>query len=153
MTTQDGESEREAGTPGPDPAREVALRFLKAYWAADLPGALAACAPGATIALPPSAPFDSPAPIAVVLPQIFAKVYDRFVDRRFQVTVDRCLSTGSTVVVEYTARGELVSGDGFACQYLAILDIENGGVARLKPYSDTKYITEKLLSCSPSIQR
>jgi ketosteroid isomerase-like protein len=128
-----------------EPAEDAALRLLKAYWEADLPGALAACAPAATIALPPSAPFPSPAPIATVLPQIFARVYSRFVGGRCEVAIDRCLTSGSTVMVEYTARGDLVTGDGFVCQYLAVLEIENGKVAGWRAYTDTKYVADKLL--------
>lgn len=61
------------------------------------------------------------------------------------ITVDRCLACGTTAIVEYTGSGKLVTGDRFVCQYLALLEIEQGRVAQWKPYMDTKYVTEKLL--------
>ena len=127
-----------------DPIKDAALEFLQAYWDADLPRALAACTPGAIASLPPSAPFPTPSPIETVLPRIFSQVYTRFVGG-FDITVDRCLSCGATVIVEYTAKGALTAGDRFACQYLAVLEIEQGRVAQWKPYMDTKYVAEKLL--------
>jgi hypothetical protein len=130
-------------SPG-DPIKDAALEFLQAYWDADLPRALAACAPGAIASLPPSAPFPTPSPIETVLPKIFSQVYTRFVGG-FEITVDRCLTCGATAIVEYTGKGKLTTGDRFLCQYLAVLEIEQGRVARWKPYMDTKYVAEKLL--------
>jgi ketosteroid isomerase-like protein len=128
-----------------DPIQDAALQFLQAYWAADLRRALAACAPAATISFPPTAPFENPAPIETILPRIFAQVYTRFVGGRFDVTVDRRWTGGSTTFVEYTARGDLVTGDRYVCQYLAILEIHHGKVAKWKTYTDTKYVFDKLL--------
>lgn len=130
-------------SPG-DPVKDAALEFLQAYWDADLPRALAACVPGAIASLPPSAPFPTPSPIETVLPKIFSQVYTRFVGG-FEVTVDRCLTCGTTAIVEYTGKGKLTTGDRFLCQYLAVFEIEQGRVARWKPYMDTKYVAEKLL--------
>ena len=127
-------------------AREVAMRFLEAYWAGDLERALAACAPGAMIELPPSVPLRSPAPISEVLPTIFASVYPRFIGRRFDIRIDRCIPDETAVVIEYTATGRLTNGRHFECRYLVVVEVEGDGVRLFRPYTDTKYVAAELLS-------
>jgi ketosteroid isomerase-like protein len=133
-----------------DSARSTALQFLEAYWRADFEGALAVCTPNACIeaplALPQSVASSSPAALAEVLPIIFTKVYPRFVGSRFAIQIDRVLTDDSTVVVEYTATGSLVSGRPFHCRYLVIVEIDGGKVRRFRPYTDTKYIDAELFS-------
>jgi hypothetical protein len=130
-----------AGSP-----QRTALAFLKAYWAADLETALTHCVAGATIELPPSVPIKTPAPIAEVLPQIFADVYPRFVGGRFDVRIERTISERTAVVVEYVASGSLVNGRTFRCGYVVVLDIADSKVQRFRSYTDTRHIADELLS-------
>jgi ketosteroid isomerase-like protein len=125
----------------------VALRFLDAYWKADLDRALGECTSTSVIELPGSALLPTPAALADVLPVIFGRVYPRFVGRTFSVTVERCLSDASVAIVEYRATGDLVNGRRFDCRYLAVLEVADGRVCRFRPYTDTKYIEVELLAC------
>src|ERR1700757_4150399 len=101
---------------------EAARGFLGAYWRADLAAALDFCAPNAVIVLARSLPIPTPAPVGEILPLIFREGYPRFKGGAFDVTVDRTFAEGDTVLVEYTARGKLVTGSQFECGYAAILD-------------------------------
>jgi ketosteroid isomerase-like protein len=125
---------------------EAAREFLEAYWRADLPVALALCAPDAVITLAPSLPIVTPAPVAEILPRIFRDVYPRFEGGRFDVTVDRVLSDEQGVLVEYTARGKLMSGSSFECGYAAVLEFGAGKIERLRMYTDTRYVATALTS-------
>ena len=129
--------------------RAAALHFLEAYWRADLACALGVCAPHAEIDLPQSVSLPSPAPLAEVLPLIFANVYPRFVDGTFSIAVERILSDQRSVVVEYTASGPLVSGRTFHCRYLVLIEVVDGLVVRFRPYTDTKYIDAALFAPPP----
>lgn len=90
--------------------RVAALKFLDAYWAGDLERALAACVPSAVVELPSSVPMLSPALMSEVLPVIFGSVYPRFVDSRFDIQIERCISQDGVAVVEYVAAGEYGPG-------------------------------------------
>jgi ketosteroid isomerase-like protein len=125
---------------------ESARAFLEAYWCADLAGALALCTSDAVIVLARSLPIVTPAPVAEVLPRIFRDVYSRFEGGRFEVTVDHMLSEGQGVLVEYTARGTLTNGNGFECGYAAVLEFVAGKIARLRMYTDTRYMAGALMS-------
>jgi ketosteroid isomerase-like protein len=96
--------------------------------------------------LPPSVPMPSPAPIGESLSRIFTSVYPRFQNGRFDVAIQLCVADGDTVIVEYQARGVLLTGREFLCRYLAILETEDGRLRRFRPYTDTKYITDVLLA-------
>jgi ketosteroid isomerase-like protein len=125
-----------------DSARE----FLAAYWRADLAAALVHCAPGATIELAKSLPLVTPAPVAEVLPRIFRDVYPRFEGSRFDVTIDATLADEQRVLIEYTARGRLTSGNPFECRYAAVLEFGAGKIDRLRMYTDTRYVAAALMS-------
>lgn len=127
-------------------SEKAALRFLEAYWRADLESALAVCAPDATIELPTSAAIASPAPLATVLPMIFTKVYPRFAQSHFEIQINRVISDELAAVVEYTASGSLVNGRPFHCRYLVMIEIEGGKVNRFRPYTDTKYLDAELFA-------
>src|ERR1700761_431341 len=101
-------SEPEAPRAAGRPLEPLARAFLQAYWRGDLADALARCTPTAVIELAPSLPMVTPAPMAEVLPQIFANVYPKFEGGRFDVTIGGTLEQGNRVLVEYTARGRLV---------------------------------------------
>jgi ketosteroid isomerase-like protein len=120
--------------------------FLAAYWRADLAAALARCAPGATIELAKSLPLVTPAPVADVLPLIFRDVYPRFEGGRFDVTIDATLADEQCVLIEYTARGRLTSGNAFECRYAAVLEFAAGRIERLRMYTDTRYVAAALMS-------
>jgi ketosteroid isomerase-like protein len=123
----------------------AARSFLQAYWQADLQGALAHCQPGAIIELARSLPIATPAPVADILPLIFNNVYPKFVGSRFDVTVDATLEQGNRVLVEYTARGNLVAGGVFECGYAAVFEFVDGAIARLRMYTDTRYVAAALM--------
>lgn len=125
-----------------DSARE----FLAAYWRADLAAALSRCAPGATIELAKSLPLVTPAPVAEVLPRIFREVYPRFEGGRFDVSIDATLADEQRVLVEYTARGRLTTGNPFECRYAAVLEFGAGKIDRLRMYTDTRYVADALMS-------
>lgn len=127
-------------------SREAAREFLEAYWRADLAGALALCAPDAVIVLARSLPVATPAPVAEILPMIFRDVYPRFEGGRFDVSIERVLADGQCVVVEYAARGRLTSGSEFECDYAAVLEFRGGKIARVKMYTDTRYMAAALMS-------
>lgn len=127
------------------PLTPRARTFLQAYWRADLEGALKECHPEATIELARSLPIATPAPIATILPLIFNNVYPKFENRRFDVTIDSTLEADSRVLVEYTARGKLVSGASFDCGYAAVFEFLNGDIARIRMYTDTRYVAAALM--------
>ncbi len=123
----------------------AARSFLQAYWQADLQGALACCRPGAVIELARSLPIPTPAPVADILPLIFNNVYTKFAGGRFDVTIDATVEQGNRVLVEYTARGQLVSGGQFECGYAAVFEFVDGAVVRLRMYTDTRYVAAALM--------
>ena len=126
---------------------EGALGFLGAYWRADLAGALSFCSADAAIVLARSLPIATPAAVREILPIIFREVYPRFEGSRFDVTVERALREGESVVVEYTARGRLTNGAVFECDYVAVLDFDGSGkIGRVKMYTDTRYVAAALMS-------
>jgi ketosteroid isomerase-like protein len=123
----------------------AARAFLDAYWRADLQGALANCQPGAVLELARSLPIATPAPVADILPLIFNNVYPKFEGGRFDVTIDSTLEQDSRVLVEYTARGKLVTGGRFECGYAAVFEFSAGGIVRLRMYTDTRYVAAALM--------
>ena len=123
----------------------AAHSFLQAYWRADLQSALACCQPGAVIELARSLPIATPAPVADILPLIFNNVYPKFVDGRFDVTLDSTLEQNNRVLVEYTARGNLVAGGQFDCRYAAVFEFVDGTIARVRMYTDTRYVAAALM--------
>jgi ketosteroid isomerase-like protein len=125
---------------------DSARDFLAAYWRADLAAALAHCAPSATMELAKSLPLVTPAPLAEVLSQIFRNVYPRFEGGRFDVAIDATLADEHCVLVEYTARGRLVTGKPFDCRYAAVLEFAAGKIERLRMYTDTRYVAAALMS-------
>jgi ketosteroid isomerase-like protein len=130
--------------------RDVNLKsaraFLEAYWRADLAAALALCTPDAAIVLARSLPIVTPAPVADILPRIFRDVYPRFVGSRFDVSIDRTLADEQGVLVEYTARGALTNGSSFECGYAAVLEFSGTRIARVRMYTDTRYVAAALMS-------
>jgi ketosteroid isomerase-like protein len=125
----------------------AALGFLRAYWRADLSGALSFCSAGASIVLARSVPIVTPAAVSEILPIIFREIYPRFEGSRFDVAVDRTLAAGETAMVEYTARGKLTTGATFECDYAAVFDFEpSGKITRVKMYTDTRYVAAALMS-------
>ena len=125
---------------------ETARAFLDAYWRADLSAALALCTHNAVIVLARSLPIATPAPVAEILPMIFRNVYPRFEGGRFDVTIERTISDDEGVLVEYTARGKLTNGTLFECGYAAVLEFASGKIARLRMYTDTRYVAAALMS-------
>jgi len=123
----------------------AARSFLQAYWRADLQSALAHCQPGAVIELARSLPIATPAPVADILPLIFNNVYPKFVGGRFDVTIDSTLEQNNRVLVEYTARGKLVAGGLFECGYAAVFEFVDGTIARVRMYTDTRYVAAALM--------
>jgi len=123
----------------------TAHAFLQAYWRADLQSALAHCQPGAVIELARSLPIATPAPVADILPLIFNNVYPKFTGGCFDVTVDSTLEQNNRVLVEYTARGKLVAGGSFECGYATVFEFVDGAVARLRMYTDTRYVAAALM--------
>jgi len=123
----------------------AARSFLQAYWRADLQSALAHCQPGAVIELARSLPIATPAPVADILPLIFNNVYPKFVGGRFDVTIDSTLEQNNRVLVEYTARGKLVAGGLFECGYAAVFEFVGGTIARVRMYTDTRYVASALM--------
>lgn len=123
----------------------AARSFLQAYWQADLQGALAHCQPGAVIELARSLPIPTPAPVADILPLIFNNVYPKFAGGRFDVTIGATLEQNNLALVEYTARGQLVAGGLFECGYAAVFEFVDGAIARLRMYTDTRYVAAALM--------
>ncbi len=123
-----------------------ARAFLEAYWRADLATALEFCAPHAVIVLARSLPIPTPAPLAEILPIIFRDVYPRFEGGRFDVTIERMLADEQGALIEYTACGKLRTGALFECGYAAVMEFAAGKIARLRMYTDTRYVTAALMS-------
>lgn len=126
--------------------RETARGFLAAYWRADLDAALACCEPGAIIELAKSLPLPTPAPMADVLPLIFRDVYPKFEGASFDVTIEDSIAENDRVLIEYVARGRLVAGGTFDCRYAAVLTFAGVRIARLRMYTDTRYVAAALMS-------
>ncbi len=126
--------------------REVALAFLSAYWRGELAAALALCTADAVVELPKSLSIVTPAPVRDVLPGIFGEVFKRFVDARFDVSVDRTIADRDAVFVEYRASGDLTTGRRFDCRYGAVLQVVDRRIAHFRQYTDTQYVTQLLLS-------
>jgi ketosteroid isomerase-like protein len=126
--------------------RRVALAFLSAYWRAELSSALVLCAGDAVIELPKSIAIATPALIRDVLPVIFSEVYQRFVDGRFDVVIERTIAEESVVFVEYRASGDLMTGHKFDCRYGVLLEVQEERVVLFRQYTDTQYVTQALLS-------
>lgn len=125
--------------------RRVAMAFLSAYWRADLPAALALCHPEAIIEFPKSISIVTPALIRDVLPGIFADVYRRFVDARFDVSIDQSIAQGGAIFVEYRASGDLTTGRRFDCRYGVVLQVKEERVTFVRQYTDTQYISTELM--------
>lgn len=129
----------------PGTLEPLARSFLQAYWRADLSGALARCSPGAVIELARSLPIATPAPVAEILPLIFSNIYPKFEGGRFDVTIDSTMEDDDRVLVEYTARGKLVTGALFECGYAAVFEFIDGVVSRVRMYTDTRYVAAALM--------
>ncbi len=62
------------------------------------------------------------------------------------MTIERTISDDQGVLVEYTARGKLTTGTLFECGYAAVLEFATGKIARLRMYTDTRYVAAALMS-------
>jgi ketosteroid isomerase-like protein len=62
------------------------------------------------------------------------------------IDVRRVMADGEAVLVEYGGRGVLASGAEYSNDYVMGITTADGLVIEMRPYGDTKYIHEMLLS-------
>ncbi len=132
-------------TGSPSPA-ERAVAFLRAFWAADLPGSFAHLAPGARFRFAPSMPYSAEKgrdwDAREALTRIVADLFATFdADGPLTVELTETLAEGREVAVGYTARGTVRGGRVYENDYLMRISINEAGlIARLVPYNDTRLL-------------
>lgn len=129
--------------------KDIAIAFLRAFWAADEPAWAAWLAPDAVFRFAPSLPYSLQSGrewnARVALKRIVVDMFSAFSpETGLQVELTGAIAEGGEVAVEYTARGLTVNGQRYENDYLMRATVENGLITRLVPYNDTRQL-EKLL--------
>jgi ketosteroid isomerase-like protein len=121
---------------------EVALDFLRCFWAGDIEAAGALCTHDAHWVFARSLPYSGTVPIAEGLRTIVDGLFSQFdPPGRFDVRVHHALADGDVVLVEYSASGRLQNGATYENDYVASIRLREGRVAELRIHTDTLHLS------------
>lgn len=131
-------------------AKDTALAFMRALWAADIEACDRLLTPDARWVFQPGMPQAAERgplwPAREALARIVADLFSAFdPERGFTVELLSAIAEGEEVAIEYRAQGWLRSGAAYRNIYCARLSVEGGRVAELRPYNDTRHMLDALL--------
>lgn len=130
-------------------AGDVALRFLRAFWAEDMDAARALLAPDARFLFAPSLPYAREAhpgargrdwPARDALERIVADMFTVFAPPGLSVELTSLIADGAEVAAEYIARARTVNGKDYENSYAMRMTVRDGLIASLRPYTDTRML-------------
>lgn len=126
--------------------KTVVKTFLEAFWREDLASAKACLAPNAEWWFAQSLPYPRPCPAAEALDRVATDMFTAFdPNDALRVQWEVLFAEGEEVAAEYSARGRTRTGKVYANRYCMRATVRNGRIVSLRPYTDTKYLTEVLL--------
>jgi ketosteroid isomerase-like protein len=129
-----------------DEPKAVLKRFLEAFWAQDYAAAKACLAPHAQWWFAQSLPYPRPCPAADAIDLIARDMMTAFdPDDGLKVQWEILFGEGKEVAAEYSARGRAHNGKPYENRYCMRATVEHGKLVSLRPFTDTKYLTEVLL--------
>lgn len=126
--------------------KTVLKTFLEAFWLEDYATAKTFLAPDALWWFAQSLPYPHPCPAAEAVDHIARDMMTAFdpVDK-LKVQWEVLFAEGDEVAAEYTARGKARNGNAYRNRYCMRATVKKGKLVTLRPFTDTKYLTEVLL--------
>ena len=126
-------------------AKDIALRFLQAFWDGDPEAGLALCAADALWTFQRALPYPRQAPIREALDHLNSTLIPAFdPDSGYSVEVHNCIEEGEEAAIEYSATGKTISGETYLNDYLVRMTVRGGKILSVRPYFDTHRV-HKLL--------
>jgi ketosteroid isomerase-like protein len=127
-------------------ARDVAVRFLEAFWRGDVPAALTLCAPDAVWTLQRTLREERRVPVPVAIDFLMTKLVSGFApDSGYTVTFGNAIDDGEEAAVEYSAEGLTRNGATYRNDYLVRFTVRNGHIVSVRPYFDTHQVHRLLV--------
>jgi ketosteroid isomerase-like protein len=124
--------------------KEVALAFMRAFWAGDLTTAESLLTDDATWVFQLGMPYaaegrvwDARRAMAAIVRDLFS-AFDPATS--FAVDITSAIAEGDEVALEYRAHGRTGAGTAYENFYAAHLSIADGHVAQIRPYNDTRHM-------------
>ena len=134
MTFPDGQGTTDGNT-------DVAIRFLRNFWAGELDSALVLASPDAVFVNTRSLAEQRIVPLRQALSWIIGDLFSRFVPPgRFDVQIRNALGEGDQVMVEYSASGRLDNGRDYANDYVMAFTFRNGQIVEQRVHTDTQHL-------------
>ncbi len=132
-------------------AADVAIAFLQAFWDGDGDRAAALCTPDAEWHFAQSLDYPSPMPASEAVVRVNQDMLQLFEpDPGLSIEILSVINDDGAVAVEYEATGKTKNGRDYRNRYLMRIDIEDGKVASVRPYTDTLHLTNVLFGAQPS---
>jgi len=126
-------------------ASDVALAFLRDFWAADVDRAMTHCAPGAVWQFARSLPYARECDVREAVAAIIDGMFKSFGPDGFSIEVRNELSEGDEAVIEYSAHGETHDGRPYDNDYVMCITVRNGKVTSIRPHTDTLHLAKLLM--------
>lgn len=129
-----------------DDPKTVVRTFLEAFWREDFVAAKQCLAPDAQWWFAQSLPYPRPCPAAEAVDHIARDMMTAFdPNDGLKVQWEVLFAEGDEVAAEYSARGRARNGNAYSNRYCMRATVKNGKIVTLRPFTDTKYLTEVLL--------
>lgn len=124
-----------------DGNKEVAVRFLRYFWAGELEAALQLAAADAVFVNTRSLAEQRIVTLRQALSWIIGDLFSRFVPPgRFDVQIRNALGEGDQVMVEYSASGRLDNGRDYANDYVMAFKFRDGQIVEQRVHTDTQHL-------------
>lgn len=128
-----------------DPALATVVAMQQAWWRGDHEAARRHFSPDAHWHFQPWFPYPSSLPIDDAIARLERDVYPRFApDQPFVSKIERALSDGRLVMLEFTLEGMLRSGRKYVARYVNLYEVANGKVTGIWPNTDTAHMAREL---------
>jgi ketosteroid isomerase-like protein len=126
-------------------SKEIAVRFLQAFWAGKPAEALALCAPEALWTFQKSLRPERQAPVPEAIDFLMTRLVSGFdPDSGYTVDLRNAIGEGGEAAVEYGASGRTKDGGIYANDYLVRFTVRDGLICSIRPYFDTHYVHRTL---------
>lgn len=124
-----------------DGNKEVAVRFLRHFWAGELEAALQLAAAEAVFVNTRSLAQQRRVPLREALSWIIGDLFSRFVPPgRFDVQLRNVLAEGDQVMVEYSASGRLDNDRDYANDYVMAFTFRDARIVEQRVHTDTQHL-------------
>jgi ketosteroid isomerase-like protein len=131
-------------------SKDIALRFLQAFWDGEPDRAFELCAEDAQWTFQKSLRSPRYASIPDAVDWLNAALMTGFdADSGYSVEVHHTIGEGEEAAIEYSATGKTVRGEIYANNYVVRFTVRDGQIVSVRPYFDTYYVHQRLAALEP----